>query len=278
MRYPLKYTKPNLEDGIYDWSGAFTEPMRRFLDEHGFIRFRRFATPDEVATLRAELKRVEAEWIAEDREFVNGIPVKYGEDENGQRMVNRFAFTSKFSPWLHEFLKDPRWEVVRQICGPDFRIGEHEKDGVVVNHYVNSEGSNYTKLGWHTDALRDIFYGKFVPEPMWNVGLSVTDSHAAQGALRVIPGTHTQGLLPMLFGKKHFIAHDDDPREVMVETDAGDLTLHDGRLWHRVGLSPHVGAQSRRMSMYIPFLNGDVLEKNENSKTPFYHRFSRKIR
>jgi hypothetical protein len=30
--------------------------------------------------------------------------------------------------------------------------------------------------------------------------------------------------------------------------------------------------------MYIPFLNGNVQTKNENSKMPFYHRFSKYVK
>jgi phytanoyl-CoA hydroxylase len=277
MRYPLRHTKPASGEGAFDWTGEYTDEMRAFLDTHGYIRFRKFASQAEVERLREELASVEQRWIAEDRDMVNGIPIKYGVDHEGRRFVNRFAFTSHFSPWLHEWLKDDRFQKVLAICGPDFRIGEDEKDGVVVNHYLNVPGSNYTKLGWHTDALRDIFYGH-LPKPMWNVGFYIDDSHREKGALRVIPGTHTQGLLPMMVAKRHFADNTEDPREVLVEADAGDLTLHDGRLWHRVALASVEGAASRRRTMYIPFLDGPVEVKNESSATPFYHRFSRKIR
>jgi ectoine hydroxylase-related dioxygenase (phytanoyl-CoA dioxygenase family) len=262
---------------FFEWSGEYTPEMEAFLGQHGFIRFRNFATMQEIETLRSELSRVEKEWIAEGREMVNGIPIKYGLNENNEKFVNRFAFTSQFSPWLSTWLKDDRWDLVRRICGPDFRIAENEKDGVVVNHFINVPGSNYTKLGWHIDALRDVFYGK-LPQPMWNVGLYIDDSYADKGALRLIPGTHEQGLLGMFFGKRHFMDHEYDSREYIVEADAGDLTLHDGRLWHRVGHALVSGAASRRRTMYIPFLNGDVETKSEGSKTPFYHRFTKKIR
>lgn len=276
MRYPLAVTSPP-PAASFEWTGEYTAEMQAFLSTHGFIRFRGFATPAEVQSLRDELSRIESEWVAANRTEVNGIPLKYGVDENGNKFVNRFAFTSLFSPWLHDWLKDPRFEVVRKICGPDFRIGEREKDGVVVNNFLNVPGSNYTKLGWHIDSLRDIFYGK-LPQPMWNVGFYIDDSHANKGALRVIPGTHEQGLAGMLFGKRHFMDNEVDPREYIVEANAGDLTLHDGRLWHRVGKATLTGLASQRRTMYMPFLNGEVEEKNEKSKTPFYHKFSKLVK
>lgn len=276
MRYPLPVTNPP-PAAAYEWNGEFTDEQAAFLDEHGFIRFKNFATMEEVEMIRGELAKIQAQWIAEDREFANGIPIKYGIDENGEKFVNRFAFTSQYSEKMTEFFHGERWKVVQRICGPDHRLGLDEKDGVVVNHYLNIPSSNFRKLGWHIDALRDVFYGK-LPEPMWNVGMYLDDSYRNKGALRLIPGTHKQNLAAMFFGKAHFMAHDDDPREYIVEADPGDLTLHDGRLWHRVGVPTAVGAASRRRTMYVPFLSGAELKKDENSKTPFYHRFSKLVK
>ncbi len=52
-----------------------TAEQAAFLDEHGFLLFDRVASPDEVATLCAELDQVEAGWLAEGRRAVNGIPI-----------------------------------------------------------------------------------------------------------------------------------------------------------------------------------------------------------
>ena len=258
-------------------SGALSVEQREFLDTYGYIHFRGFASPDEVETIRAELRAVEAEWLRAGRTQVNGIPIKLGRNPDGSRFVNRFAFTSLFSRRLREFLADERWEAVRLACGPQFRLGQDEKDGVVVNQFINQPGSSYTRLGWHVDALRDLFYGR-LPQPMLNVGLYLDDSHRDKGALRILPGTHKQGLLGMLFRKLHFLDHRDDPREVILEADAGDLTLHDGRTWHRVGRAQLTGAASLRRTMYIPFLTGAYEPKHEKSPTPLYHRFSRSLR
>ena len=276
MHYPLPTTDP--PPGMaFPWTGDFTDSQAESLDTHGFIRFSNFISEDELEMIRTELGNVQRQWIEEKRETVNGIPIKFGTDEPGELFVNRFAFTSLFSEKLSEFFEDERWEMVRKICGPEYRLGLAEKDGVVVNHYLNVPGSNYKKLGWHVDSLRDIFYGK-LPEPMWNVGLYLDDSPREKGALRVIPGSHKQNLLAMVLAKAHFLAHDDDPREYIIEAKAGDLTLHEGRLWHRVGSPTAVGEASRRRTMYVPFLRGEAVEKNENSKTPFYHRFSKFIK
>ena len=38
------------------------------------------------------------------------------------------------------------------------------------NRYLNVPGSVYPRLGWHTDGLRDLFYGR-MPQEMLNIGL-----------------------------------------------------------------------------------------------------------
>lgn len=255
---------------------VFTDEQRAFLDTHGFIKFGGFATAQEVKELRHEIELLEARWIQEDEAKLFGVPITWGRDESGRRFINRLPFTSVHSERIHSFVTDERFEWIRQICGPEYRLGEREKDGVVANNYRNCEGSSYRQLGWHVDGLRDFFYGR-VPQRYLNVGFSLTDSPRSLGGLRVIPGTHKQGMLGFLFGKAHFLDNREDPREVCVETKAGDLTLHDGRLWHRVARCPLTGEASRRMNMYMPFLKDAVQLKDESSRTPFYHRLQRFI-
>ena len=257
--------------------GPLDSEQRDFLDTYGYIHFGGFAAPAEIEMIRRELGAIESSWLAEGRRVVNGIPIRYGTRPDGSRYVNRFAFTSLFSARLREFLADERWEAVRAACGDKFRLGEHEKDGVVVNQFINQPGSRYKRLGWHVDALRDLFYGR-LPQPMLNVGLYLDDSYRDKGALRILPGSHKQGLWHMLFGKLHFFDHRDDPREIILEADAGDLTFHDGRTWHRVGKAQTTGLASLRRTMYLPFLTGPFEPKTEMSRTPLYHRFSRALR
>jgi hypothetical protein len=83
--------------------------------------------------------------------------------------------------------------------------------------------------------------------------------------------------LKLLFGKKQFIDHRSDPREAAFEIERGDLTIHDGRLWHRVEVSPNFGEKSRRRVMYVPIITGKFKPKNSTSKTPFYHRFAKVV-
>lgn len=255
---------------------ALTATQRAFFDRHGFLHFEGFVSHDEVERLRADMASIQAQWLSEGRTKVNGIPVRYGKDVDGTPMVQRFAFTSRFGENFHRLVNDARFDPIKALIGEDCRVGEDEKDGVVVNHYVNGTGSTYKQLGWHTDGLRDLFYLR-MPGPMLNVGLYLDDSPLLKGGLRILPGTHKQGFMRMAFGKLYFLDNRADEREICLEAKAGDLTIHDGRLWHRVARAQVEGEASRRRVMYVPFLNGPYQPKDESSPTPFYHRLQKLV-
>lgn len=259
----------------FEFSNPLTREQLDFFEKYGFIHFTNFIERHAVDLFRSEMKAIEQKWIANNIEKVNGVPIKYGFDTDGSKIVQRFAFSSQHSSVLHEFLKDPRFEALFALLGPDavnVRVGENEKDGLVINHYINTDSSQFTKMGWHTDCLRDVFYGKKIM-PMLNVGIHLTDAVENNGGLKLIPGSHKQNLMSLLFKKPYFVNHQPDKNEIGLMTKAGDLTIHDGRLWHRVAQSSLIGEQSRRQVMYVPIICGDYMIRNENSPTPIYQRF-----
>lgn len=256
---------------------AITPEQRAFLSEHGFLVFDQVARPDEIAMLVEEMERIQAQWLAEKRTRVFGIPLFFGKDHEGNPFLQRLAFASVFSERIRAFVRDPRFAPILGLIGKDARVGDAEKDGVVINRFMNVPGSVYPRLGWHTDGLRDIFYGR-MPQEMLNIGLHLDRVTAAEGGLRLIPGSHRQGFWSMCFRKAYFVSHAPDPAEVCVETMPGDLTVHDGRLWHRVAQSPHTGLKSLRRSMYLPYLTGPFEPKSDESPTPAYHRVAEWLR
>ncbi len=267
--------KKNKVNGTYPrftLGSKLTEEQKAFFDTYGFIHFKKFVPKETVAEMLSESQRVQQEWIEEERKVVNGVPIKFGTDVDGKRIVQRFAFLNQFSPIFENFLKDPRLEALFEFIGaPDSRIGINERDGLVFNHYVNTENSNFSQLGWHTDSLRDIFLGNKIM-PMLNVGLHMDDSSPENGGLRILPGTHNKGIRTILF-RKFYYSNKADKKEMGLTTESGDLTVHDGRIWHRVAQSPLIGEQSRRRVMYIPIISGKYMPRNEDSKPLLYQRF-----
>ncbi len=256
---------------------AITPVQQAFLDRHGFLVFARVASPEEVRRILEEVDLIQTRWLAEDRKEVFGIPLFVGRGVSDEPFIQRFAFTSCFSDYMRAFLDDERFLPIQGLIGDGARVGHREKDGLVFNRNLNVPGSAYPRLGWHTDGLRALFYGR-MPGPMLNVGMHFDTIREEDGGLRLIPGSHTQGFWDMLTRKAHFVSHGVDPQEIAVETEPGDLTVHDGRLWHRVQQSPHTGARSLRRTMYVPYITDAYSPKGEGSRTPPYHHLGRVAR
>ena len=139
-------------------SSELTQDQLNFFDKFGFLHFTSVATDEEVDRIVAEMDKMEQQFIAEDRETVLGVPIQWGEDESGKRYVNRFAYASKYSDVIKEFVEDERFSGVGKLLSDSARLAQVEKDGIVINNLINTPTSAYTKLGWHTDSPRDIFY------------------------------------------------------------------------------------------------------------------------
>lgn len=251
-----------------------TATQSEFFHKHGFIHFKNVFSKEETQEIKKELQLVQKQLIAEKRTELNGVPLKYGYGLEGELLIQRLPFSSLFSKYLSKQINRKEVQTLLSLV-PNSRIGETEKDGVVSNHYVNKENSSFKRMGWHTDALRDIFYLQKV-RPMLNVGIHLDDSPAEFGGLRLVPGTHNQSVWGMLFGKPYFVNHTPDKNEIAVETEEGDLTIHDGRLWHRAE-APSAKAKGYRRVIYFPIITGPFKPKNEQSSKPFYLNFMKTI-
>ena len=261
----------------FELGDRLTGEQRDFLDEVGFIRFKGFANPALVRELVADTEAVDARLVREGRTQINGVPLILGQRADGSRYVQRMCFASLFGEKLHNFLQDKRFKGVLEVAGPDFRIGERERDGLVINHYRHEPGSAFSRQGWHTDSLRDVFYLE-KPRRYLNVGFYLDDSPISKGGVRLIPFSHTQNVWNLLTRKAYYLDTEQDPAEYAIEAEAGDLTIHDGRIWHRVAKATASGDASQRRVMYLPLMNGPVKEKDENSKTPAYFKLRKLAR
>ncbi len=257
----------------FELRSEISEAQQLFLETYGFLHFENVLSKTEVDTILSEVDRVEQELLDSKRDRINGVPVYRGLREDGREALFRIPFTTMLSEEIKNIVVHERFQVLLPLVAEDARIGHDEKDGVVINRYANEKGAGRPRLGWHTDALRCLFYGR-MPQPMLNFGFHLTDCPKEQGGLRLIPGTHKQAFKDFFFYKPYFISHSTDPDEIAVETKAGDLTVHDGRLWHRVERSTFKGESSVRRSMFLPLQSGPREPKNEHSTTPQYHYLS----
>lgn len=271
---PLPRANDRIKMPDFTFDGALTREQRDYLDTFGFIRFKGFVDRATVRSLVEEVEEIDRRLIGEGRTHINGVPLIIGTRKDGSRYIQRMVFASLFGERLKAFLRDPRFQAILDVAGPGYRIGERERDGLVINHYRHEQGSSYQRLGWHTDSLRDIFYFE-KPRRYLNVGFYLDDSPITKGGVRLIPFSQNQNLLAMMTRKAYFVDHKPDPEEYALVAEAGDLTIHDGRIWHRVAQASATGDASQRRVMYLPLMNGPLKLKDESSPTPLYFRLKR---
>jgi len=249
--------------------GQLTPEQIDFFEVYGFIRFKQFVPRERANELYQALLELTDELVKKGVDQINGVPLIKGKRDDGSPYFGRIPFASLQHPEFAKFLRDPRFQAIIDQLAPGSRLGEDERDGLVVNRFRNEPGAKYKNLGWHTDSLRDLAYFE-KPRRYLNVGFSITDSPMKVGGLRVLPCTHNQSIASMLTTKIHFFDMEPDPNELASETEAGDLTIHDGRIWHRTALAEVTGDASERCVTYLPIMDGPVIKKHEKSPTPVY--------
>src|ERR1700733_2548394 len=87
---------------------TFTKEQHDFFNKYGFVHFTGVFSPEEVKKFIEGYEHAAAKLIASKEKQVNGIPVIFGHDENGKRIVQRFPYTSHWSERIHEMAIDPR--------------------------------------------------------------------------------------------------------------------------------------------------------------------------
>jgi hypothetical protein len=260
----------------FELDERLTAEQLDFLETYGFIRFKRFVPREKARALYEAVLEIDRELVAKGVEQLKGIPLIFGKRSDGTRYLQRIPFASLQHPALHELLQDRRFQGILETAGPGYRIAEDERDGMVVNRFRNEEGAKFKRLGWHTDSLRDVFYLE-KPRRYLNVGFYFSDSPLEVGGLRVLPCTHHQPISSMVMRKIHFLDDRPDPYELAIVAEAGDLTIHDGRMWHRTATATVVGDRSERCVSYLPLMDGPIKRKHEGSATPFYFHLKRLV-
>src|SRR5271154_5656548 len=89
---------------LFQLSEILTQEQKDFFEKYGFLHFKKFIPQETVELILRESERIQEQWIREDVKTVNGVPIKYGTDVDGKKIVQRFAFTNQFSPVLNNLL------------------------------------------------------------------------------------------------------------------------------------------------------------------------------
>lgn len=158
-------------------------------------------------------------------------------------------------PWAADLIRHPRiLDAVTALIGPDVVV----RNSVLFIKAPNDPGYN----AWHQDGA----YWDLVGDRVVSAWIALTDSTAANGAVRVLPGSHREPRLAhelrsdphgrLLRGQT--IAGVDERQAVAVELRAGQFSLHDVWLVH--GSPPNPSALPR-IGLAVRYLAADVHQR-----------------
>jgi non-heme Fe2+,alpha-ketoglutarate-dependent halogenase len=155
--------------------------------------------------------------------------------------------------WLSELIRHPRiLDAVEGIIGPDILCWG--------TSFFIKEARNPSYVSWHQDST----YWGLEPPDIVTAWVAFTDSTAANGAMRVIPGSHKLDQVPhrdtfaaanLLSRGQEIMVDVDERQAAMLELAAGEMSLHHVRLIH--GSEPNP-SDDRRIGFAIRYIPTSV--------------------
>ena len=209
---------------------ALSDAALRQYQEHGYYAPLRVLSPTEAAALRSRLEAFEA-----------GAGPLAGK----LRHKSHVLFT-----WLNELVRHPRiLDAVEDVIGPDILCWG--------SSFFIKEPCNPGFVSWHQDST----YWGLDPADVITAWVAYTDSSAANGAMRVIPGSHTMDQVPhrdtfrpenLLSRGQEIMVDVDASQAAMLELSAGEMSLHHVRLIHGSDPNPSGDRRIGFAIRYIP--------------------------
>ncbi|MCJ8332043.1 MAG: phytanoyl-CoA dioxygenase family protein [Lentisphaeria bacterium] len=169
------------------------------------------------------------------------------------------------SQYLFDICMNPKiLDMVESILGPNFFLWAS-------NFFIKEAGS-MEAVGWHQDA----YYWPMAPHNSVTVWLAFTETNESNGAMKLVPGSHSAGLLK--HGRKgdtdSVLALEleegtfDEASAVQFCLEPGELSLHDDRAVHGSEGNP---SPNPRIGFTIRYSATEV--KNDYSINPHFKTY-----
>jgi len=201
----------------------------RFRNE-GYLSPVRIMSEDEAASIRARLEEFESR---------TGGPLR-----GDLRHKTHLLF-----PWLADLVRNPKiLDAVEDLYGSDLLCW--------TSNFFIKEARNPAFVSWHQDST---YWGLSAPDVV-TAWVALTPSNEANGAMQVMPGTHTMDQLPHrdTFDKHNLLTRGqeievqvDPSKAVILTLQPGEMSLHHVRLVHG---SPANPSDDRRIGFAIRYI------------------------
>ena len=207
----------------------------------GFVVVRNFLTPDELSKLCGSLER----YI---REEVPSLPDSSAFFHDRERPETLKQLQHIDDENLVSYVHDKRWvDLAETLIGEPVRAQERPE------WFNKPPGIDHT-----TPPHQDNYYFCLTPASVTTIWVALDPTTEANGALRYVQGSHTQGIRPhgatKVLGFSQGITDygpEDAVREQLIELKPGDAVAHHGNTIHRA--EPNRSETSSRRAFAIVF-------------------------
>jgi non-heme Fe2+,alpha-ketoglutarate-dependent halogenase len=166
-------------------------------------------------------------------------------------------------PWAYEIVTNTRvLDAVEGLLGPNLIAWNS-------NWFTKMPGEK-SYVGWHQDGT----YWKLNPPTVVTAWVALTPSTTSNGCMRVIPGTHTQPMIPQreTYRPENALSRGQEIAVVVDETQAVDLKLQPGEMslhhiWIIHGSNANTSKGAPRIGVAIRYTRPDVVQ--ESPTKPF---------
>lgn len=212
---------------------TLTPEEKDFLDRNGYLNLGQLLSAEEVEAVRNHLwGLMSQEGENAGAELLDSPYIKHPKEAGADRLadlVNKGAI-------FDQFYTHPRvLAAVAQVVGQQLKLSS-------LNYRAAKPGMGAQNLhvDWH-DVVEPKDYK--VCNSIW----LLDDFSAANGATRIVPGTHLSGKLPQVELEDPMATH---PKEVLIEAPAGTVVIFNSHTWHG-GTTNKTDAPRRAIHSYF---------------------------
>ena len=222
------------------------EEERRFLDREGYLNLGCLLSDRELGEIRSRVAAlVKKEGTEGGSELFEAEHVKHPREAGTDRLAN---LVNKGSVFDRLYTHPKLLAATRHVLGSKICLSS-------LNYRSARPGGGWQRLhvDWHEGLGEDEFQ---VCNSIW----LLDDFSAANGATRVVPGSHLWGCIPEDELSDLAISH---PEQVLVEGPAGTVYVFNAHVWH--GGTANT-TQSPRRAIHSYFCRRDQPQQTDQKK------------
>jgi ectoine hydroxylase-related dioxygenase (phytanoyl-CoA dioxygenase family) len=210
-----------------------TSDEKAFLDANGYLPLGQILMPEQLEAIRNRIRMLlEEEGEKAGAELLDSPHIRHPKEAGADRLAD---LVNK-DPLFDLFYTHPRvLAAVACVLGEELKLSS-------LNYRAAKPGMGIQKL--HVDWHEPVEPGNYqVCNSIW----LLDDFSAANGATRLVAGTHLSGKLPQDVMEDPLAPH---PNEIVIEAQAGSVVVFNSHTWHG-GTDNHSDKPRRAVHSYF---------------------------